>query len=139
MTSTSAGSGCRVLVVDDDQTIRALLVDTLTDDGFEATEAANGAEALTRLSSERYSVILLDLDMPVMDGRTFYGEMVGRGEHPATIIISAHGARRTATELGAAAGIDKPFDIDAVSATVASHCRGAAPEGQHRCRERSSR
>lgn len=131
MTSRSEGmaeghaspSGCRVLIVDDDPTVRAVLQATLHDHGYETVEAPDGAEALLCLQRERFNVIILDLDMPVMNGRAFWRRMRDHGEAIPTLILSAHGAREAAEELGAAASLDKPFDIDELAATVSRLCQ----------------
>lgn len=57
-----------VLVVDDEDDIRELLVDTLLDSGFQVIEAPNGVEALMRASRDRPDILLLDIWMPGMDG-----------------------------------------------------------------------
>ena len=61
-------SGKRVLVVDDDQDIRELLVSVLEDDGYQAESARNGREALDVLERWKADVVVLDLMMPVLDG-----------------------------------------------------------------------
>src|SRR5436305_15103935 len=61
----------RVLIVDDNSDVRRLYAIGLNQRGFEVKLAANGAEAVERISSERRDVILLDWVMPLMDG----GEM----------------------------------------------------------------
>src|SRR5215216_6047033 len=65
----------RVLVVEDEPMLRRTLADTLTDEGFAVRQAADGREALELLESWRPHVILLDLLMPIMDGRAFLGEL----------------------------------------------------------------
>lgn len=62
------GGPASILIVDDDDTIRALMLKTLERDGLDFREAANGAEALARVAERRPDVILLDLEMPVLDG-----------------------------------------------------------------------
>ncbi len=63
-------------------------------------------------------MIVLDLQMPGMDGSTFYREMVSRGHHPQVVILSAYGAEKAKRELGAAAAVAKPFDPDMLIETV---------------------
>jgi CheY-like chemotaxis protein len=63
--------GGHALVVDDDESIRALFRRALDEDGWSVAEAANGAEALERVSACRPNIVLLDLMMPVMDGFEF--------------------------------------------------------------------
>ncbi|MDX6408890.1 MAG: hypothetical protein QOE13_1961 [Gaiellaceae bacterium] len=62
-----AGSGS-VLVVDDEQSVRALVLETLIETGYELREAADGEEALKRIAARRPDAIVLDLMMPKLDG-----------------------------------------------------------------------
>jgi CheY-like chemotaxis protein len=64
----SMRNGRKVLVVDDDADWRDAMVWCLSELGYRATVASSGEEALKRLSAERFSVMLLDLRMPGMDG-----------------------------------------------------------------------
>ena len=109
----------RILIVEDDGPIRNLLVMALFDEGFETAQAANGLDALDLMEQATPDLIVLDLAMPVMDGRTFYHHMRENGvrEIPV-IIVSAVGAKRAQCELGAEAAFDKPFDIDDIVAEV---------------------
>ncbi|MEX2373035.1 MAG: response regulator, partial [Dehalococcoidia bacterium] len=59
----------RVLVLEDEDSIRRLTVDLLTDEGFEVRAAPDGRQGLAILDEWRPDVIVLDLMMPVMDGR----------------------------------------------------------------------
>jgi len=70
----------RLLVVDDDPDIRRWLEVALTHDGYEVATARNGAEALEMLSESKPDLILLDLMMPVMDGRQMLEIMRGQEE-----------------------------------------------------------
>ncbi len=109
----------RILVVEDDADIREATIDILVDHGYEAVGAANGREALDRLSTgvDLPCLILLDLMMPVMDGRTFCAE---QKRHPAlapipVIVLSARtDSARQAAELGAAGCLDKPVSLEAL-------------------------
>lgn len=113
-----------VLIVDDDDGIRYLVNSVLTEHGFDVRTSSNGAEALIECRANPPALIVLDLEMPVMDGRTFARELANMEHRPPIIVLSAHGARRAAREIGAAAWIDKPFDeqrlLDLVQATFAS-------------------
>ena len=64
----------RVLVVDDEATIRSFLIDSLRDEDYEVREAENGQAALDLLATWTPHAILLDLYMPVMDGWAFREE-----------------------------------------------------------------
>lgn len=81
----------RVLVVDDDADWREFLKLCLEDLGYEATEAADGQEALASLSrGDRYGVVLLDLNMPGMSGEDVIREL--RGEGPQVVFLTNAGA-----------------------------------------------
>jgi CheY-like chemotaxis protein len=96
---------CRgVLIVDDDTDIRETLEEVLADNHFPASGAENGAVALERLRSdvEPPCVILLDMMMPVMDGRTF--RLVQQDDPTLSnipvVVLTAHAAgERSAREL----------------------------------------
>ena len=79
--------GGHALVVDDDESIRALFRRALDDDGWTVAEAANGAEALERVRECRPNIVLLDLMMPVMDGFDFLVEFRARLDCVTTPVI----------------------------------------------------
>ena len=79
--------GGHALVVDDDESIRALFRRALDDDGWTVAEAANGAEALERVRECRPNIVLLDLMMPVMDGFDFLVEFRARIDCATTPVI----------------------------------------------------
>ena len=98
-----------ILIADDDPSIRRLVRIILTDAGFDVVEAENGEEALAILDHEAPRVMLLDLNMPVMDGRELFHRLQDLGIRPRTIIISAGPSERTRLELGAEDSLQKPF------------------------------
>lgn len=100
----------RVLVIDDDPVVRRLVALTLADEGYGVRTAANGAEALELVSEVDPDVIVLDLEMPEVDGRTCFRELRARGVGAPVMVLSAYGAHRARRELGAEAAMDKPFD-----------------------------
>lgn len=120
----------RVLVVEDDAEIRESLVEVLSDSGYEVYGAADGQAALEKLGQlpSPPCLILLDLMMPVMDGRTFRREQLARPElsNIPVIVVSAHQAAIASSELGAAGHLAKPLGIDELLATVEKHCNRAA-------------
>ena len=99
-----------VLVVDDDAAVGRLLSLTLRDSGFNVVSAANGEAALERVESTHPVAIVLDLEMPVMDGRSFYRELRRRGIGTPVLLVSAHDVRAARRELGADGAVQKPFD-----------------------------
>ena len=121
-------SAKRVLIVEDDHDIAESLSDVLLDDGYGVRCAANGARALALLEQgERPHVILLDLMMPVMDGRSFRSAQLALrpalAALPVIVLSGSRDARARAEELGAVAAITKPFDLDDVVSAVARACQ----------------
>jgi CheY-like chemotaxis protein len=107
-----------VLVIDDDEALLRMLRLSLASAGLRVVTAVDGQAGLERLEDNRFDVILLDLQMPRMDGRTFCREMRNRGHDAPIIIVSAYGAEEAKRELKAAAAIAKPLDPDLLVETV---------------------
>lgn len=101
-----------VLVVDDDPAVVRMLRLMLGSSGFHVTEAYNGEQALETVARSHPSAIVLDVEMPVMDGRAFYRRLRERGDDVPVLIISAGNARAVQRELGAQGYIAKPFAAD---------------------------
>ena len=102
----------RILVVDDDASIRELVSTRLTIAGHIVLSARNGREALTRLRERRYDGMVLDLSMPQLDG---FGvlEQINRHALPPTLVLTASHAVtdvQRAIKLGARDYLSKPFD-----------------------------
>jgi len=115
-----------VLVVEDDFDIRATMCEALDESGYTAVPAANGAEALEYLRSdkERPCLILLDLMMPVMDGQTFRAEQLADSELSKipTVVISAYrDVERYANELSTEF-LAKPVRLEQLLETARKHC-----------------
>ena len=105
------------LVVDDSRTIRIVARRILESLNFEIREAADGAEALQRCAESMPDAILLDWNMPVMDGLSFLRVLRGRddGDRPVVVFCTTEndmGHIRRAIEAGANEYIMKPFDRD---------------------------
>jgi DNA-binding NtrC family response regulator len=101
-----------VLVVDDDPTARRMLDVRLRALGCRVVTAANGREALAAIAHERPALMLLDLQMPEMDGMEVLRTLKREGIAIATIVITAHGSPDTATEAqqaGALGFFAKPY------------------------------
>ncbi len=115
----------RVLVVEDTAPIRDLLHDVLTDSGYLVTLAHHGAHGLQQITTAPPCVILLDLDMPVMDGQEFVRAYRQTPlPHVAIIVMttSRHGAHHAAA-LQVAGYLRKPFELDHLLAMVDHHVR----------------
>jgi DNA-binding response OmpR family regulator len=119
-TSADAVTAPAVLVVEDDPAIRALMVATLSEDGFAVEAVTDGAEALAYVRGCRPALIVLDLSMPVMDGREFLRTYRALAGETAPVIVSTaltH-PEEEAQRLGAEACLPKPFDLDDLVAMV---------------------
>jgi DNA-binding NtrC family response regulator len=106
-----------ILLVDDEPDFRMLVGDALRDAGHRVTLAANGAEALTLISSNVFDVMICDIRLPKVDGLTLFRRV--RQESPSTdvILITAHAAVSDAVAAlkeGAYDYITKPFDVDEI-------------------------
>ena len=118
------GDAARILVVEDNELIRAEVATILSLEGFEVVEAENGRDGLRRLAEERPDLILSDLMMPEMDGFAFL-EAARANTLWASIpfvILSAHGdkdAAEQALALGARHYLTMPVDVEALLAIVA--------------------
>jgi len=134
---TQVGHGRRILLVDDDEDMRSLLADVLSDEGYEVIQAANGAEALVFLHRETFAAILLDKRMPGLSGMDLLpGLRVICPETPV-IVITAFGDAHTAaegTEKGAFGLLFKPFRMDELR-TMLDHAlaRGDSRTGTRAC------
>jgi two-component system response regulator HydG len=98
--------------VDDDDEMRALLVEILRDEGYEVAEAANGAAALIRLRKESFSAIILDKNMPGLSGLDLLPGLRTLCPETPIILITAFGGMDThqvALERGAFEYSGKPF------------------------------
>jgi CheY-like chemotaxis protein len=110
----------RILVADDSEDVRLLLVRTLTGDGHAVIEAADGEQALELLVTEQFGVAVLDVMMPGMDGLTLcrtLREAPGLG-HLAVVVISAATSEVAALAAGADAFLSKPFRPSMLRALV---------------------
>jgi signal transduction histidine kinase len=102
----------RVLVVDDDPDIRALVIEVLRDTGLTVASARDGEEALAEARRMRPDVILLDKLMPGMDGTEFASVYRATGRAaPIIAFCAARDAAQWAAAIGAVSYIGKPFDV----------------------------
>jgi CheY-like chemotaxis protein len=116
-----------ILVVEDDRSLRESLSDALELEGYRVVCAEHGRAALDHLAkAELPCLILLDLMMPVMDGRTFRAEML-KDQTLATVpvvLITAGGAQ-AAAKVAADQVLHKPLRMDTVVNVVKEHCPDA--------------
>lgn len=104
----------RILVVDDEANIRALLDEILSEEGYEVTTAGDAAEARQARSRKDYDLILLDIWMPDTDGISLLKEWSEGDGQGAVVMMSGHGtvdAAVEATRLGAVDFLEKPVSL----------------------------
>ena len=116
----------RILVVDDDVEIREALLDVLQDNGYEAAGAVNGRDALQKLKQgEHPCLILLDLMMPVMDGRAFREEQLrtpALAEIPVVVVSAYRDVEARSAGLEAKAHLTKPLQIEDLLRVARQYC-----------------
>jgi len=118
----------RILVVDDDDAIRVLLLTILRHRGLAADAAVDGGEALACLRRSRYSVMLLDLMMPRESGFDVLGEIAQwpRERRPIVIVLTAGPEPHALDPTLVAGTVRKPFDVDMLIDTVCA-CMRSSP------------
>ena len=117
----------KILVIEDDEDIALSLAELLEDVGYEVEKASNGLVAIKSLekslenSDNLPSLIILDLMMPVMDGRSFRNEQVKNSklrEIPVVVMSADGNVERKIAETGAAGYLKKPVNIDDIIKTL---------------------
>lgn len=121
------GSSCGgVLVVDDDEGFRAIVMELLEGFGYEVLAAENGVEALDLLRGGlRPCVILLDLMMPKMNGWEFLESRrhePALAQIPVAVLSGVDDLRTKAASLGVNASLRKPVDLDTLLGVIERHC-----------------
>jgi DNA-binding NtrC family response regulator len=104
----------RILVVDDEANIRALLDEILSEEGYSVTTAADAEEARRARNRQDYDLTLLDIWMPDADGISLLREWAESDMQGAVVMMSGHGtvdAAMEATRLGAVDFIEKPVSL----------------------------
>jgi len=102
----SVATSLEILVVDDDEIERALIGDRLCARAFDALEAQDGKEALALMRQHPQPVVLVDWQMPVMDGIEFTEQVRSLGMHDTFIIMLTARDAQLDYERGYAAGVD---------------------------------
>ena len=111
----------KILVVDDEESIRMSLRDILTQEGYQISEAKNGKEALCAIKKYEYDVILCDVKMPRLDGMELLKVVSKLRKHAQIIMITAHGNIDMAMEsirYGAFDFIQKPPDLNRLLVSI---------------------
>jgi len=114
----------RILVIDDDPDIRGLLSIHFQGSGHQVVEAEDGAHGIGLAAQRRPDVVILDIDMPVLDGHATIRIMKGdlKMSHIPVVVLTSHtndGTQKRLQQAGCAAFIAKPFDLDQLDRVVA--------------------
>ncbi len=124
-----------ILIADDEKNIRATLARSLHLEGYATLEAANGAQALEHLESGAVDLLLLDLQMPVLDGLGLLEQLAARGIALPTVVLTAHGTidkAVRAVRLGAVDFIEKPPASERILLAVQNALRVGHLEQENR-------
>ena len=128
MTGGATQGPLRVLVVEDTQTVRALVVHTLVQEGCTVEQASGAVEARLRISEDQPQVVVLDLGLPDGSGLDLLRELVGRGT--PVVVLTGRGDevdRVVGLELGAEEYMVKPFFPKELAARVRRAAGRAGP------------
>jgi DNA-binding NtrC family response regulator len=107
----------RILLTDDDRSIRRALRDVIELEGHQVEEAENGLDALKKIEKTAFDVLFCDLKMPQMDGLALMQELQNKGNEVHIIVMSGHGTIETAVKalkLGAYDFIEKPLNLNRI-------------------------
>ncbi len=111
----------KILIIDDEKSIRMALKDILEDEGYEVDLAEDGKKGCLLASQNQYGVIFCDIKMPGMDGIEVLEKLVADGIDSSVVMISGHGDIDTAVKCiksGAYDFVPKPLDLNRVLITI---------------------
>jgi len=111
----------KVLVIDDDEIVREVLIEHLKNDGYEVVGCSNGYKGLELFKNDRFDLVILDLLMPGINGIEVLKEIKRYSPHSIVILITAFGSIENAVEAMRAGAFDyitKPFNLSDVSFAV---------------------
>jgi CheY-like chemotaxis protein len=124
----------RILIVDDDPSIRYLLSRILIDEGYQAVSAPSGCEGLKAVDAGRIDLVLLDLNMAGMTGQQVLKEMAVTHPRLPIVIITACPRQQVEAGLtGIAALLQKPLDFPVLLETIRkllAHGKDGSPEAR---------
>ena len=124
-----------ILVVDDEQDLLDLVRLVLEGEGYAVVTVSDGKQALDQVAVAMPDLILLDMKMPVMDGKQFATAFrrMYRDAAPILVVTAADDARKRALDIGAAGWIAKPFELPdllcAVRAQLSARAANASARG----------
>jgi DNA-binding response OmpR family regulator len=111
-----------IVLIDDDDDMRETMADLLSMEGHEVRTASNGVEGLQALDIRIPQLVLTDVEMPVLDGRSMvyrmFVENLGRENVPIIVISGAPDLVQIAKALGTPYYLVKPFPLEVLTATI---------------------
>jgi len=120
------GEHARILVIDDDESIRKTLATILEEEGYLVDTAENGEEAIRKSNAKFYNLALIDIRLPDMEGTKLLTAMKEATPKMVKIIITGYPSLQNAIEAvnkGADGYIVKPFNMDSVLNTIKEHLK----------------
>lgn len=111
----------RILIVDDEDDLRALLTGYLEERGYEISSASDGEEAITALQKKKFDLALLDIQMPVVNGIQVLKFISQNYPSTKAIILTGYADLKhamEAKEFGARDFIGKPYKLEEIRATI---------------------
>ena len=121
----------KILIVDDEEAVCSLIQKYLAKVGYEALTALNGEEALQRIKEETFSLMLLDIKMPGIDGIEVLRRIRHSGNNIPVIMttaVSDESMLRETMELGAAKCLSKPINLANLNQNIKDVIEGMAPK-----------
>ena len=114
-----------VLVVEDDWNIQSLMAMVLEGEGYRVETAANGLQGLNAIERSLPDLVLLDMNMPLMNGWEFAREFHARFDSgvPIVVVTASADARQAATDIGAVDFLGKPFELTTLVEVVRRNVR----------------
>jgi len=132
------GKRARILVVDDDESVRKVLSTILEEEGYAVDPAKNGKEAIKKSKVKFYNLALIDIRLPDMEGTKLLTKIKDTTPKMRKIIITGYPSLQNAIEAvnrGADAYMLKPFDMEKVLETIREQLRKQQEERKY-CQEK---
>lgn len=120
---TTASPHRRVLIVDDEEEIRAAIRQILAEEGYAVETVASGEAALAAIAARAPDLILLDVNLPGVDGWQVLDELrsAAGAQTPVVVMTAGYDIQAQALDNGAQGYLGKPFDLEDLIAAVGAH------------------
>jgi DNA-binding NtrC family response regulator len=124
----------RILVIDDDESVRKVLTTALEDEGYGVDTAENGAQAIEKSKKGFYNMALIDIRLPDMEGTRLLSELKETTPKMRKIIVTGYPSMQNAIEAvkrGASDFIVKPFKMESALETIRKHLEEQQKESRY--------